>query len=65
MSKYDLAEEMSKQLNADKAEEATHVNKIALALGCLNRAADLLDNMRDYKYSEIVTQVIEKIASRK
>lgn len=65
MNKYDLAEEMSKHLRAEETEQATHVNKIAYALDCLNKAADLLDNMEDHKSSEIVTRVIERIASRK
>lgn len=62
---YDIAEEMSKQLRAGSMEETTHVNKLAYALDCLNKAAELLDNMDDHKSSEIVTKVIERLASRK
>lgn len=62
---YDIALEMSKQLQAESMESTTHVNKLAYALDCLNKAAELLDNMEDHKSSEIVTKVIERIASRK
>lgn len=62
---YDIALEMSKQLQAESMESTTHVNKLAYALDCLNKAAELLDNMEEHQSSEIVTKVIERIASRK
>ena len=62
---FDLAFEMSKNLEAKKIEKVAHTEKLAVALACLSEAADLLDNMKEFASSEALTQVIEKIANKK
>lgn len=62
LPEFDLAAEMSNNLNISKFAEA---DKISLALSCLNEAANLLDNMNANASSEAITKIIEKIANRK
>ncbi len=57
-----LESEMAKNLNI---KATTTVNKIELGLNCLNKAAELLDNMNAITASEIITKVIEKVASKR
>lgn len=59
---FDIATAMYQNLEAESAEKVTHTNKISLVLACLNKAANILDNMKDYKSSEQITKVIEKLA---
>jgi hypothetical protein len=58
---YDLASEMTKNLR--EAQDNFKSNKIELALACLNKAAELLDNMNAVGASEVVTRVMERVAS--
>lgn len=62
---FDLAFEMAKKLDAKNIEKVAHTNKLGVALACLNEAADLLDNMKEFASSEEITKVIEKIAELK
>lgn len=59
---FDLALDMSRNLQEQKVESVLHINKIAAALDCLNKAAELLDNMNAHQASEIVTKIIQKVA---
>ncbi|HVI41793.1 MAG TPA: hypothetical protein VM577_14165 [Anaerovoracaceae bacterium] len=64
-NEFDLALEMAKNLDAKKIEKVAHGNKLSVALACLNEAADLLDNLKEFASSEELTKVIEKIAELK
>lgn len=61
----DIASTMSQNLQAVSMEKTTNSNKLALALICLDKAANLLDNMKDFKSAERITRVIEKLATLK
>ncbi len=61
ISNYDVASEMSK--NIQEYQSNFPANKIKLALDCLNKASELLDNMNAFGASEVVTRIIEKVAS--
>lgn len=61
--KFDIAAEMQRNLNLQN-DGIVHINKIAEALECLSKAADLLDNLEEPRYAEAVTRVIENVAKR-
>lgn len=62
--KFDIAAEMQRNLQADTIENTTHSTKITVALECLNKVADIFDNLKEPKYAEAVTRVIEKLAKK-
>jgi hypothetical protein len=63
MKNPDIAEEMFKNLQKEKGtDKANDTHKLAVALLALNKAADILDNMKDFKSSERLTRIIEKLA---
>jgi len=58
MKNNSIAEDMLMILNADSNEESK-LEKFASALESLNQAAELLDNLNQNKYSELITKIIE------
>jgi hypothetical protein len=62
---FDLATAMVQNLQNESRENILHTNKLSIALLCLNKAANILDNMKDHASSEKITQVIEKLATLK
>lgn len=71
ISKYsgittDLAEELAKSMQTSLTKTASDVNldnKIEETILNLNKSAQLFDELKNYKAAEIITKVIEKLAS--
>jgi len=58
----ELAELMRQNILSEKAESATHSNKLSRAMECLNNAADLLDGIGMRKAAASVTEVMQDVA---
>jgi hypothetical protein len=56
----ELANVMSENLLTDK----TKIDNIANAISCLDKAANIFDNIGDYKTAEVITHIIEKFAGK-
>ena len=59
---FDIATNMLMNLEAEKLDQDLHVTDIHQALQSLSKAANLMDDLKCYKMSEIVTKVMEKVA---
>ena len=58
MNKFNIAEDMLKILSTDH-DDVERMQKLASALESLNYAAELLENLDQSKYSELVNKIIE------
>ncbi len=61
----ELIEGMSKSLVSNQLENKYSFDKIAKAADYLNSAAEILDDTGMYAEAELVTRLLEKIASKK
>lgn len=58
----EIAEFMRRELLAEKAEEATHTSKLNHAVNCLNKAAELFDDIGMHKEAEATVSFLKKFA---
>ncbi len=63
-TKFDIAEEMAKNLNALEAEKYSHSVETSLAIDCLANASELLDNMNNEFSSKLVIAIISRLAKK-
>jgi hypothetical protein len=59
----EIAESMRRSLFVN-SEDSTHELKLTNAIECLNKAAEILDDIGLENHAEVVTILLEKIASK-
>lgn len=58
----EIAEFMHREMLNTKAEDYTHTSKLNYAVECLNKAAELFDDIGMHKESTAITLYLEKMA---
>lgn len=60
----EIAELMRRELLTEEVEKATHTSKLNHAIHCLNKAAEIFDDIKMYKEAEATTLFLENFANK-